>query len=664
MLRADIVTLQPGGEGQDAFVGQMTAGANYGSNTALASGQGPDFGGSEKRSFVQFDLSSIPAGATINSATLSLYVSQAAGGAQTASAYKVTSTWDEAAVNWNSQPSSDATAVSSVAVNSTGWKSWTITSLVASWCNGSVTNNGVVVKQSSGSPPNNVQFYSGDYGGDATLRPKLVVDYTTVNNPPTAVSLNTPTNITDTTLDLSWSQNGDADFQSYKLYRSTTPGVTEASTLVSSIQNQASCAFTDTGLTATTAVYYRVFVFDTGGLSSGSNEVSATTASPPPPPPSVANLSVSATPTSIVADNAAQSTITATLTDVNNQPVADHVVDFTTTAGTLSAASATSNAQGNASVTLTSGTTAGTAQITSTSSGLTGTCSVTFTAPPPAPAPTLTVTANPATLTADGASQSTITATLMDGTNQPMAGQTINFQTPAGTLTPTSAMTNVQGIATATLTSGTQAATPTITATSTSATGTCSLTFTGGFGGVTISVAVTPTLITADGQSTSTVSATVTDNGQPPPDGTTVTFTTDWGSFEGANPATPGTLAATTVNGAATLVLLSSNTQPANSSFTVTASALGAQGTATGQTQAEETYSTRIVVHWLQPTLSFDPCITHGETKSGGGAVHFYWIVPPGSAPIPNHPGALMGFTSFRAYEYDKDHKGLPKHPG
>ncbi|MBI3922492.1 MAG: DNRLRE domain-containing protein, partial [Armatimonadetes bacterium] len=413
---------------------------------------------------------------------MSLYVSQAAGGAQTAGVYKVTSTWDEAAVNWNSQPSSDATAISSVAVNSVGWKSWTITSLAASWCNGSVTNNGVLVKQSSGSPPNNVQLYSSDFGGDATLRPKLVVDYTAaVNNPPTAVSLNAPTNVTDTTIDLSWSQNADADFQSYKLYRSTTPGVTEASTLVSSIQNQASSSYTDTGLTATTAYYYRVFVNDTGALSSGSNEVSATTASPPPPAPSVANLSVAATPTSIVADGAAQSTITATLTDVNNQPVADHAVDFTTSAGTLSAVSATSNAQGNAVVTLTSGTTAGTAQITSTSSGLTGTCSVTFTAAGGGQTTTVTVGADPATLPADGLA-------------------------------------------------------------------------------------------------TSSVSATVTVNTQPVPDGTEVVLETTWGTIGADASATTTSYTTTTTSGVAHAVLKSGNTPPANNAFTLSATSGGVTG--------------------------------------------------------------------------------------
>ncbi|MBI3923142.1 MAG: DNRLRE domain-containing protein [Armatimonadetes bacterium] len=75
-------------------------------------------------------------------------------------------------MTWNSQPSSDAAAISSVSVNAVGWESWTITSLVASRCNGSDSNNGVLVKQSSGFPLNNVQFYSSDFV--AAMRPLTV----------------------------------------------------------------------------------------------------------------------------------------------------------------------------------------------------------------------------------------------------------------------------------------------------------------------------------------------------------------------------------------------------------------------------------------------------------------------------------------------------------
>ncbi|PIZ41909.1 MAG: hypothetical protein COY42_18410, partial [Armatimonadetes bacterium CG_4_10_14_0_8_um_filter_66_14] len=94
---------------------------------------------------------------------------------------------------------------------------------------------------------------------------------------PTPVALNAPTNVGQTQLDLSWSQNQDPNFARYELHRSTTPGVTLGSTLVATIPNQGMTTFTDTGLAAGTTYYYRVFVFNQMQQSAGSDEVQGTT---------------------------------------------------------------------------------------------------------------------------------------------------------------------------------------------------------------------------------------------------------------------------------------------------------------------------------------------------------------------------------------------------
>ena len=63
------------------------------------------------RSLLQFDLSQIPTGATINSAFLSLYGcpgssnTQGSTGSNTCYLQRVTSAWDESTVTWNNQPS-------------------------------------------------------------------------------------------------------------------------------------------------------------------------------------------------------------------------------------------------------------------------------------------------------------------------------------------------------------------------------------------------------------------------------------------------------------------------------------------------------------------------------------------------------------------------------
>lgn len=73
----------------------------------------------EGRSLLKFDLSSIPASATIVSAKLSLYVDTASiwgtvgqptsGNNNSSYLKKVTSAWTELGVTWNTQPTSDTT---------------------------------------------------------------------------------------------------------------------------------------------------------------------------------------------------------------------------------------------------------------------------------------------------------------------------------------------------------------------------------------------------------------------------------------------------------------------------------------------------------------------------------------------------------------------------
>ena len=56
------------------------------------------------------------------------------------------------------------------------------------------------------------------------------------------------------------------------------PGVTESSNLVTTITSRETTWFDDTGLdTGTNLYYYRVMVYDRGGQSSRSNEVSTET---------------------------------------------------------------------------------------------------------------------------------------------------------------------------------------------------------------------------------------------------------------------------------------------------------------------------------------------------------------------------------------------------
>ena len=134
------------------------------------------------------------------------------------------------------------------------------------------------------------QLSLADYAGQASvwLRFRLVTDDSTVRDGwflddiaiaelPTPVALSSSVTSTKTSLALSWAANADSDFGSYKVYRSDKPGVTFNDTLIASIGSQGSTSATDTGLTPKTTFYYRVFVVNTSGVYSGSDEVSAST---------------------------------------------------------------------------------------------------------------------------------------------------------------------------------------------------------------------------------------------------------------------------------------------------------------------------------------------------------------------------------------------------
>lgn len=98
------------------------------------------------------------------------------------------------------------------------------------------------------------------------------------NAPPTPVVLfpPAPTAGTANALDLSWTQNTDGDFAQYRIFRARSSGVDSTDILVGAILDRSSTAFVDSTLTSGVTYYYRVFVFDEGGLSTGSNEEEVT----------------------------------------------------------------------------------------------------------------------------------------------------------------------------------------------------------------------------------------------------------------------------------------------------------------------------------------------------------------------------------------------------
>jgi len=286
----------------------------------------------------------------------------------------------------------------------------------------------------------------------------------------------------------------------------------------------------------------------------------------------VGSVEVSIGAQSLVADGASQALVTATVKDTAGNNIADGTfVSFTTTAGTLSSASA-STTNGVAKVNLTSATLVGVATITATAGGFSRTAVVTFI---PGSVSAIAVGANPNNLTPDGKSTSVIRAQVTDGQGNAVAdGEVISFSVFAGSgnLSAPTAETK-GGVATVTYTASNTPGTATVRATSTNgAVSDTTLTLIQASVG-SVTVTSLSTSIVANGTSNTTIRATVKDtSGNNIADGTFVSFTTSAGSLSAPT--------ASTTNGIASVILFSPTIV---GSATITAASGGATSNVTVQ---------------------------------------------------------------------------------
>ena len=90
--------------------------------------------GSQQRSFVMFDISTIPPSATIASATLRLCRTNGSGSARTHEVRALTSAWTESGLTWNNQPSLAVSAGGTISVpSSAGCVTADVTTDVQAW---------------------------------------------------------------------------------------------------------------------------------------------------------------------------------------------------------------------------------------------------------------------------------------------------------------------------------------------------------------------------------------------------------------------------------------------------------------------------------------------------------------------------------------------------
>jgi len=135
-------TLSVDSSNADAFVDQAAPSTAAGSGGTM---EARDQWGRARRALVAFDVSAIPTGSTVLSATLRLYATAAPSASFGLEVRRFSEAWSEA-VTWSTQPTAGGIEASTSGGTSAGWTSWDVTAAVAAWVSGSAPNRGFLVK--------------------------------------------------------------------------------------------------------------------------------------------------------------------------------------------------------------------------------------------------------------------------------------------------------------------------------------------------------------------------------------------------------------------------------------------------------------------------------------------------------------------------------------
>lgn len=132
----------------------------------------------ETHALIQFDVSSVPAGSTIISASLGLHPYFALARAATAPQAldivpeAILATWNEATVTWNTAPASASQGDPALTWSDTTWNWFDVTNIVRGWNSGAIANYGIKMKPAAG--------FTGSAPFEAipnTNRARLIITY-------------------------------------------------------------------------------------------------------------------------------------------------------------------------------------------------------------------------------------------------------------------------------------------------------------------------------------------------------------------------------------------------------------------------------------------------------------------------------------------------------
>jgi len=158
------------GPAADSFVSLQHPGTSYGDNEVLYIHHG-DF--DTRRSYLQFNLTGLPAGEVVTGATLFLYTAGNLMGLDVDAHHVADDTWTEATLTWNDKPAYAPAAFATTASDH-GWMSWSVPmATLGADADGRLS---ILVKLQDEVDSTTVTFYSREATGGLAQWPYLQVN--------------------------------------------------------------------------------------------------------------------------------------------------------------------------------------------------------------------------------------------------------------------------------------------------------------------------------------------------------------------------------------------------------------------------------------------------------------------------------------------------------
>lgn len=170
----------------DTFIDEKNPSSTHGSSSDLnvRSKSTND----DQRSLVKFDTSSLSSGTSVIKATLRLFMNDDPPSSRSYDLYRITSAWNENTVNWTSKPTTapGTTDSTDTEITPNVWLEWDVTPDVQEFINGTFTNYGWMIQDSSEEAASGQQGqFKSSEDGTESKRPQLVVDFSEASDEPT-----------------------------------------------------------------------------------------------------------------------------------------------------------------------------------------------------------------------------------------------------------------------------------------------------------------------------------------------------------------------------------------------------------------------------------------------------------------------------------------------